>query len=1531
MSSMDELPSEISSRWENPKDGVARRLFEPVAEMDQRLPSADDLAEIFPDWEAIDVAIRTESLMIQRLRRRDDGQLGRLVFANGALVGDLWQKGEMGNALICGVLESASEEDFHYHIFEDFAGETLADAMDMGRVSREQLIEVIHPQIKEALEYAKERGLPMDTRLTSIGYSKDGKLKLVPFGDDRHKKRQHLAEDLDLAVGRQLVGSQIGPFRLIEMIGEGGFAEVYRAKQSSPVKRQVALKILKTGMDSEDIIARFGAERQALAAMDHPNIAQIYDGGMTASGRPYFVMELVDGRPLSGFCQDNVLTISQKLCLFVDVCKAVHHAHFQGVIHRDLKPSNILVVDIPSKDGVHPVKVIDFGIAKAVGGRELTDKTLHTKFYQFLGSLGYISPEQITARGDVDARSDVYALGCVLYEMMSGTTPLKAAWIADTTHYEVAEAIVKTEFDPPSVRNPLARVPQDLDAVTMMALEKEPERRYQSAEALGEDVQRFLRQEPVLARVPSVLGKLWKLSCRHRVAAVMTGITLMSLIIATGISVWGWFTTSLAAKRAKAAEQVAERQLYKAQIGQSQGALADGEMRTFWENMDHYEAPENESLRGWEWGWLRAQADTAYRVVAAHEGGVETLALNPQGNLLASGGRDGEVAIWDRVSGDCQVRFVSHVGPVMSVSWSADGRYLVSGGEDHSVAVWDVADRRLKARLSRHASPVVEVAWHPSRASFASAGSLGSVALWDWSENGAQLSGEVTVPEMVHSITWTHGGERLAIGHGSVNMSIFQWDLKSGKVTEEACILYHKCETKLAWNEALGVMAMSYSNQRISLWRVEQAEHYPGTPYYKEFGHLRTIRQLAWKPDGSPQLVSAGNDWLVKLWNLETRAAPIILRGHRGHVMAVTWAPDGKSIISGGRDGELRFWDTTLKVEKMYWALPPGGRYSGGGVIDVDWAPDGERIAISFAFSDGISIRNHGEVASGSLWGENGSQAVLAWHPDQPDQIAQASGSGRLSLRSTKDGSFLFQQNAIRANAILWNPQGTHVALLSYYSLMLDVWDMEGQAKLSRVEVHPRDDRENVFNGVAWHPNGRHVAFAEESGFVSVWDVMKERATLLWELKVSDSSAYAVAWRSDGEVLAVGGEDGGLHFVEASSRRVIKSMRAHDEAIMDLAWSPDDRRLVTGSVDRRIRFIDPRDMDVRMTFHLGNELAITRISWNREGTRLLALSEDGRLGVLDSAALPERLARDPAVEKVDGVGERRMELTVAPALWSGMSSVGERDCRSLVKGVDKRSDPGGWYWQATKGLARLELGEFQGIRDVADAAAGLRSAQAHAEWLQLIQRSHEILEKHPIADLTLSDSSGYFKMRTPESSAALDEDERLLSSFPRGNQWFGGIPFAIEDMLRMGSLVAQSNGYDYPVVSRLKGPGKGHRLHFLHTSRYTPSEENPETKLAEYILHYADGTEHSIPVIHGENIADHYITKTEILPDKLSGATAAWVRKHPRLVERPKGFVLAFFLMTAENPHPEKEIDQIVVRSTMANPALILAGVTVER
>ncbi|MGY8688325.1 MAG: WD40 repeat domain-containing protein, partial [Verrucomicrobiales bacterium] len=365
-------------------------------------------------------------------------------------------------------------------------------------------------------------------------------------------------------------------------------------------------------------------------------------------------------------------------------------------------------------------------------------------------------------------------------------------------------------------------------------------------------------------------------------------------------------------------------------------------------------------------------------------------------------------------------------------------------------------------------------------------------------------------------------------------------------------------------------------------------------------------------------------------------------------------------------------------------------------------------------------------------------------------------------------------------------------------------------------------------------------------------------------------------------------------------------MRAHDEAIMDLAWSPDDRRLVTGSVDRRIRFIDPRDMDVRMTFHLGNELAITRISWNREGTRLLALSEDGRLGVLDSAALPERLARDPAVEKVDGVGERRMELTVAPALWSGMSSVGERDCRSLVKGVDKRSDPGGWYWQATKGLARLELGEFQGIRDVADAAAGLRSAQAHAEWLQLIQRSHEILEKHPIADLTLSDSSGYFKMRTPESSAALDEDERLLSSFPRGNQWFGGIPFAIEDMLRMGSLVAQSNGYDYPVVSRLKGPGKGHRLHFLHTSRYTPSEENPETKLAEYILHYADGTEHSIPVIHGENIADHYITKTEILPDKLSGATAAWVRKHPRLVERPKGFVLAFFLMTAENPHPEK-------------------------
>ena len=293
-------------------------------------------------------------------------------------------------------------------------------------------------------------------------------------------------------------GTVFGPYKLLEQIGEGGFGVVFMAEQQQPVRRKVALKVLKPGMDTRQVIARFEAERQALALMDHPNIARVFDGGETPTGRPYFVMELVRGIPITDFCDQNHLTIRERLELFVNVCQAVQHAHQKGIIHRDIKPSNVLVT---LHDGTPVVKVIDFGIAKATG-QQLTDKTLFTNFAQLIGTPLYMSPEQAALSGlDVDTRSDIYSLGVLLYELLTGTTPFDKDRL-ETAGYDEIRRIIREEEPPkPSTRmstlgqaatthrhnrkSDPKRLSQlfrgELDWIVMKALEKDRNRRYETA------------------------------------------------------------------------------------------------------------------------------------------------------------------------------------------------------------------------------------------------------------------------------------------------------------------------------------------------------------------------------------------------------------------------------------------------------------------------------------------------------------------------------------------------------------------------------------------------------------------------------------------------------------------------------------------------------------------------------------------------------------------------------------------------------------------------------------------------------------------------------------------------------------------------------------------------------------------------------------------------------------------------------------------------------------------------------------------
>jgi serine/threonine protein kinase len=463
------------------------------------------------------------------------------------------------------------------------------------------------PSAKEASLFNEARVLTADQRPTflmqSCGADRELAARLAALlriHDEDRSFLEHPAEALpdSREVAEAMVGegpgAAIGAYKLLEEIGEGGFGKVFMADQEAPIRRTVAVKILKPGMDSASIVARFESERQALALMNHPNIAQILDGGTTRAGRPYFVMELVRGLPITDFCDRNQLPLNDRLMLFVSVCRAIQHAHYKGIIHRDIKPTNIMVA---LHDGVPVAKVIDFGIAKALE-QKATDRTF-TLFGQMIGTPAYMSPEQVEMSGlDIDTRTDVYALGVLFYELLTGTTPLDAAKLRAASYADLQRMIREDEPPRPSTRlsslgdtativagqrgakpkHLAGRLAGDLDWIALKALEKDRNRRYASAESFADDVERYFRGEMIAARPASPWYRLRKFARRNRAPVAAALALSIGLLGGAAIATWQAIVATKAkddALNSAAAEKLANEAATKAKDDALNSAAAE--------------------------------------------------------------------------------------------------------------------------------------------------------------------------------------------------------------------------------------------------------------------------------------------------------------------------------------------------------------------------------------------------------------------------------------------------------------------------------------------------------------------------------------------------------------------------------------------------------------------------------------------------------------------------------------------------------------------------------------------------------------------------------------------------------------------------------------------------------------------------------------------------------------------------------------------------------------------------------------------
>jgi len=1007
-------------------------------------------------------------------------------------------------------------------------------------------------------------------------------------------------------------GDRIGRYKLLQKIGEGGCGLVYMAEETEPVRRRVALKVLKLGMDTRSVIARFEAERQALAMMDHANIARVLDAGATEAGRPYFVMELVRGIKITDYCEQNELSTTARLRLFVQVCQAVQHAHQKGIIHRDLKPSNILVT---SDDGVPLPKVIDFGIAKATADIQLTDKTLFTRFEMFIGTPAYMSPEQAEFNAsDIDTRTDIYALGVLLYELLTGQTPFDGTELSKSGLEAIRKIIREKEPARPSTRlsqtletadaarlepapsggpgpgedagvsarrrqriqETITLLRGDLDWIVLKAMEKDRTRRYDTANGLAMDIQRHLDNEPILARPPSAVYRFQRMVRRNRLAFAAAAAVLVARVV--GIS-----GVMLVQYRAN---QDYRQRLYVSEINRAGLAWRSGQSTGLRESLERCPA----GLRGWEWRFLQQQADRWEATAVLAESGPRFagFAVAVESHLLA-------VA----VSGQIRIRELPDGRWLHSIPFgvrydnfsavSPRGERLATADPFNYIDIWNMRTGERVTQITDCAASG-KFSWTADGRFLASGCGDGMIRFWDAASG--QVSRTLPGPQDMSFVAVSPDDKTLAVVSGGDRVLLLDSATGAVKQTLRTPVGHFK-ELKFSPDSrklATCNSDLAGSGRDNRVWDLAAGEE----------GSLDLlIGANASAYDFSPdtrQILIADHKGMIRIWDLERRTEIDRFWAHAGSALSVQWLPDGR-VLSSGDDG-TKVW-RARHPEIIQFKVPRSS------LRTVAFSPN-SRLLAAAGTSHEVSVLDLADGQREKIYKGNLSfhQLAVAF---RPDGMIASGGQDSVQLWDPATLETKWKHQLAPAPTAFWiafSPDGRRMYVDSQED-WLTVLDANTGERIKSI-----DGLGSTLDGLAVSPDGRLLALCQKVGQEKLTVRSAEDLRELWQ--VPSFTERCAAFSPDGQWITTGDRDGAISLYQTATQgRVRRKLHGHSASVTGVSFHPDGSRLASSSRDGQVKVWDWKAEIELLTLPLPDGIGAWHVAWSPDGSMIAAAGADG--------------------------------------------------------------------------------------------------------------------------------------------------------------------------------------------------------------------------------------------------------------------------------------------------------------------------------